>query len=296
MHHRRLLRLAAVAPVAALALAWSPRHHDGGHDSRRFPVVDRSERSERWQLPAGGGRVVVDGITGSISVRAVDGDTVTVRVREEVRGRDAAAIALARREMPVVMEQRGETVSIVVESPFRRERGGIDVDWDDVDYRVAHDFELTVPRRAAVDLRTVNAGEVELVGTDGDFEVRNVNGGIRVEDVAGSGSARTVNGEVLVSFRRNPQRDCEIASVNGDVTAELQPGLAADVRYYTMNGEGWSDFPFTVVAPEPAPAGERRNGRFRVRGRWQDGIRIGAGGPTLSFETLNGDVYLKNRS
>ena len=300
MNHRRLARVAGLALALPLALplatAAKPHPRDHGRESTRFPVVDTAEHQQQFQLPARGGKVVVDGITGAIRVRAVDGDTVTIRVQERVRGRDAAAIAQARREMPLQMRLLGETVSAIVDSPFRGANGSLNVDWDDIPYRVEHDFEVTVPRRAATVLRTVNDGDVELSGTDGDFEVRNVNGGIRVLDVGGSGSARTVNGEVLVRFRRNPTADVELASVNGDVTAELLAGLDADVRYYTMNGEGWSDFDFTTVPLQPTAAGERHNGRFRVRGRWQEGIRIGAGGPMLSFETLNGDIVLKNRS
>ena len=34
--------------------------------------------------------------------------------------------------------------------------------------------------------------------------------------------------------------------VNGDVDVTFQPGLSAEVRFHTLNGEGWSDFPFTV--------------------------------------------------
>jgi hypothetical protein len=144
-------------------------------------------------------------------------------------------------------------------------------------------------------LETFLDGDVELHGTEGDFRVKNVNGKVTVTDVAGSGVARTVNGPLRVSFRRNPPRDCEFATVNGDVTVDFQPGLGADVRYRTLNGEAWSDFPFSLQPTRPAAAGERRDGRWVVRSRWSEGIRIGGGGPRLSFETINGDILLRKR-
>ena len=301
MTHRHLFGAALLALLLPLLSGWSPQPQPHPHvgrdrdDSRRFPVEETADREQRWQLPAGGGKVVVDGISGSIRARAVDGDTVTLRVRETIRARDAASVALARREMPLLLQQSGELVSAYVDSPFRDRDGSPNIDWKDLPYRVVYDFELTVPRRAAVVLRTVNDGAVELTGADGDFEVRNVNGSITLAEVGGAGSARTVNGDVTVRFRRNPRGPCELATVNGDVTAELLPGLSADVRYHTMNGEGWSDFPFTHFSPPAAPAADRRDGRLVIGSRWQEGIRIGAGGPLLSLETLNGDVLLKNR-
>ena len=292
-----LARAIALAVVVPLLAAWSPspRPRPNREDGGRFPVVESADREQSWRLPAGGGRVVVDAIAGSIRARAVDGDTVTLRVRETVRGRDAASVARARREVPLLLDQQGDVVTAFVDSPFRRQHGGYHGDWDAVPYRVSHDFELTLPRRAAVVLRTVNDGDVELTGSEGGFEVRNVNGSVTLSEVAGAGSARTVNGDVTVRFRRNPDGPCEAVTVNGDVRLELLPGLAADVRYATRNGDGWSDFPFELAASPPQPSGDRRNGRFVLRGRWQDGIRIGGGGPLLSLETINGDVYLKSR-
>jgi hypothetical protein len=295
--HRLLVHTATAALLLPLLAAWSPRPrpHGDRDDSSRFPVVDKARHEKSWQVPAGAVEVVVDGIAGSIRARAVAGDTVTVEVEETVRGRDAASVALARREMPLLLEQRGALVNIFVDSPFRRPNGGFHGDWDDVPYRVEHNFEVTLPPRARVVLKTINGGDVELVGTEGGFEVRNVNGSIELRDVAGAGSARTVNGDVSLSFRRNPEGPCEVASVNGDVTLELLPGLAADVRYKTLNGEGWSDFAFDLAPRATAPAADRRDGRYVLRDRWQNGIRIGGGGPLLSLETLNGDVYLRNR-
>lgn len=138
-------------------------------------------------------------------------------------------------------------------------------------------------------------GDVVLHGTDGDFEIGNVNGDVTVTDVAGAGEARTVNGPLRVSFRRNPPRDCAFATVNGDVVVDFQPGLAAAVRYRTLNGEAWSDFPFTVEPRTLAAPVERREGRWRTDRGWSDGIRIGQGGPELSFETINGDILLRRR-
>ena len=275
------------------------RHNwHGGWDGWRSPgsnypatASDRIEQS--FQLPAGGGKVVVDDIAGNVTVRAVDGDVVRIVARQLVHATSDANLDVGREEMALRLSQHGDTVIAFVDAPFRDDDGSLQGPWGELPYRVLYDFEVEVPRRAAVDVKTVLEGDVELHGTDGPFEVRNVNGDVLVKNVGGAGSAKTVNGELEVSFRRNPAGDCTFSNVNGDVDVTFRQGLAADVRFRTMNGEGWSDFAYTVVPVQPTVSENRRDGRFVIKSDWAQGIRIGAGGPQLSFATINGDVLIR---
>jgi hypothetical protein len=264
------------------------------HPGAAFPLESGDRREQSFRLPAGGGKVVVDDVAGNVRVRAVDGDTVRVVAHQRVHATSAENLELAKREMPLQLSQHGDTVIAFVDSPFREEDGDLRGPWHDLPYRVLYDFEVEVPRRAAVKLRTVLDGDVELTGTDGPFEVRNVNGSVAVRGVGGAGTAKTVNGELSVSFRRNPGAPCDFGNVNGDVDVTFQPGLAAEVRFRTLNGEGWSDFPYTLLPIEPQVSQNRRNGRFVIKSDWSQGIRIGTGGPQLSFGTINGDVLIRS--
>lgn len=299
-----LLTCAAFVAVAATAAAHSgPHPHPRVHvhpsaagwrsPGPDYPAAaqDRQERS--FQLPGGAGKVVVDNVAGHVRARAVDGDTVRIVALQIAHATTAANLDLARREMPLRLSQHGDTVIAYVESPFRDENGHLQGPWDELPYRVLYDFEVEVPRRAAVELSTVLDGNVELAGTDGGFLVRNVNGDVEVRDVCGAGKALTVNGELAVRFRENPGGACEFSNVNGDVDVTFQPGLAADVRFKTMNGDGWSDFPYTLVPLRPEVNESRRDGRYVIKSDWSQGIRIGAGGPQLSFSTINGDVLIR---
>ena len=108
--------------------------------------------------------------------------------------------------------------------------------------------------------------------------------------VAGSGSAKTVNGPVTVSFTENPQDPSEFTTVNGNVDITFQDGLSADLKMKTFNGGLFTDFDVEPL-PQPASAsGERRNGRFVYRSNSFTRVRAGRGGPEHSFETLNGNV------
>jgi hypothetical protein len=305
-----LAAIAAVALVAGAATATTraashpqphPRPRIHVHPSvtgwrspgSEYPAAARDRQEQSFQLPAGAGKVVVDNVAGNVRARAVEGDTVRIVAVQLAHATSDANLEVARREMPLRLSQHGDTVIAFVDSPFRDEGGRLQGRWDDLPYRVLYDVEVEVPRRAAVELSTVLDGDVELAGTEGAFLVRNVNGAVDVRDVGGAGKAITVNGELAVRFRRNPNGPCEFGNVNGDVDVTFQPGLAAEVRFKTLNGEGWSDFPYTLMPLRPEISENRRDGRYVIKSDWSQGIRIGNGGPQLSFGTVNGDVLIR---
>ena len=66
-------------------------------------------------------------------------------------------------------------------------------------------------------------------------------------------------------------------------------GLSADFAMKTFNGALFTDFDVQPLAGK-AVAGERRNGRFVYRANEFTRVRVGSGGPEMTFETLNGNV------
>ncbi|MGZ5515225.1 MAG: hypothetical protein ACXW2O_09135, partial [Candidatus Aminicenantales bacterium] len=145
---------------------------------------------------------------------------------------------------------------------------------------------------------TVLDGDVEVRGVEGTFDVRNVNGQVRLVDAAGSGDAQTVNGGVTVLFRRNPDGPCLFKTINGDVEVDFPDLPSADFRVKTMHGEVYSDFNVTSL-PKAAPIREERpekGGKFVYRSDGFYGVRAGKGGPEIKLETLNGDILIAKRS
>jgi len=143
-------------------------------------------------------------------------------------------------------------------------------------------------------LGTVNGGEVRVDNTTGDFDVANVNGGIEMNEVSGSGPVHTVNGKISVVFSRNPVKECSFKTINGAIEASFRPSLSADVRVKTFNGHAYTDFDATAL-PGLSPVSERRDGKFIYRGDRSTGMRIGNGGPEFNFDTLNGSIRIINR-
>jgi DUF4097 and DUF4098 domain-containing protein YvlB len=159
-----------------------------------------------------------------------------------------------------------------------------------VHYEVKFDFTIRVPRSAAIRLCTINSGDIIVNGTQGDFDVTNVNGLVEMRGVAGAGRAHTVNGPVTVTFAANPKQPASFKTVNGNVDVQFLDGLSADFAMKTMNGGLFTDFDTQPLASKVAVPGERRNGRFVYHANEFAHVRVGSGGPELTFETLNGNV------
>lgn len=244
----------------------------------------------------GSRRLEIDNVFGSIQIAAYDGDSVDMAVTHTLQGRTPALVEQARREVTLEIAEDGPLVKLYVDGPFRdcdcedRDRRS----WKNPGYRVVYDFALKVPREVSLGLRTVNEGSIHISGTDGEFEVRNVSGGIEMLDVAGAGTVHTVNGPVRVLFRRNPASPSSFRTINGDVVVLFGPSLDANLRLETLNGELYSDVDATRLAALQ-PVGERRNGKFVYKADRAVGLRVGRGGPELRFETLNGDICILQR-
>jgi hypothetical protein len=256
-------------------------------------AVEQTANTERsFTLGSGPRRLIVDNVWGLIEVTGADTSQVTMSIAERWRADTQAGLDRARRDVSLDLTQDGNTVRAFVNGPFRCNRNCISVD-DDIDYVVQFDFRIRVPRDTAVELKTVNKGHVRVTGVTSGFDLRNVNGDIEATDVAGSGRAHTVNGPVRVSFRDNPREACSFKTVNGEISLSLQPNAAADFLMKTLNGEAWSDFEFTMVPTQPEVS--RDGGGFVWRKNRMTAVRVGAGGPEIRIETLNGPIRLINR-
>jgi hypothetical protein len=260
---------------------------------------------ERTLELAPGGRLVVDLVWGAIEIEPSDGRRVELVAVETIHARSEAEMAEVKAAVALAISSRDGEVEVRAEGPFRHESCCCDCDacsgrdcrhgtgFRDRDYEVHYDVKLRVPREVRLDVSTVIGGDVEIRGTRGDFEVRNVNGGIEMIDVAGSGRVGTVNGPVRVTFAEPPRNACAFGTINGQIDVSFPGDIAADLAFKTMNGEVWTDY---AARPLPAGPAERDDDGERLVIRtdsWQT-VRVGDGGTRFEFETLNGDIVIRN--
>ena len=97
-----------------------------------------------------------------------------------------------------------------------------------------------------------------------------------------------------VTFRENPRGSSSFGSLNGEVRVSFQPDLNADVRFKTFNGGVYTDYPVTYL-PQPVSHRERHGAKFVYKSSEWQAVRVGRGGPELSFDAFNGNIRILNR-
>jgi DUF4097 and DUF4098 domain-containing protein YvlB len=233
----------------------------------------------------------IDNVWGSIEVVGTNSDQAQLTVKKSVRAESKEKLEQARQEVTLDITEQAGSLKLYVNGPFRCNcddgRGRREFEG----YIVKMDFQFRVPRDIDIKVKTVNEGHVLVRDINGTFLVRNVNGDVEMDNIAGSGTARTVNGPVKVSFRQNPRENSVFGTINGDVDLRFAQGLAADFRFKTFNGSIYSDFPVTAL-PVRAIQEEHHGAKVVFHADRYTGVRVNSGGPEIKVENLNGEIRI----
>ena len=150
-----------------------------------------------------------------------------------------------------------------------------------------------VPRRAKLDLSTVNEGAIVVRDIVGDLQLENVNGPITATNINGSVIAESVNNPIAVGLAGVAAGGAtSLSSLNGDITLTLPASAKAELHLDTSRGEIVSDFELDVKPSKPRI--ERNETRGGVSVRMEDVIvaTVNGGGPVIRVKTLNGTIKI----
>jgi hypothetical protein len=293
--------------VSAAARTWVPRLAVvaaactlGGCVTGAAQGLLRDERKESRRLQfTGQAPHTLDARTfsGSIRVSGDGGADVRVEAVTRVEAETAEALRTALRDVVLDTQEQGATVVVSVRDGERQACGDSTTWrgpawWDRHRYDAAVTLTVQVPRDVRVRLCAVNGEEVVVSGIDGDFDVSHVNGRVRLDGMRGSGRATTVNGAIEASFAAAPRGESLFKTVNGAIAVTFPRDLAADLQLKSFNGEFYTDFETTALPATPEPARRAGLPRLVYKARGFTNVRVGAGGPALTFDTLNGDVRI----
>jgi hypothetical protein len=271
-----------------------------GDSDAEFPLREEETIQKTFAIGSPHKLLDLDNVFGSIEVTGGPSDKIELVVRKIIRAESKERMDAAKKEVTLDVTDQPDLLKLYVNGPFRCSCNCDDCDGcgsrrGDHGYQVRMDFQLQVPSRLDLKLKTVNSGRVSVRNVIGNLSVRNVNGGITLEDVGGgSALVRTVNGGVKVDFKENPRQNSEFETVNGPVELSFMPSLSADFRFKTMNGRVYTDFAMTSLPAQPVRA-EGRDGKFIFRTDRFTGGRVGSGGIEIKANTLNGDIRVLER-
>ncbi len=214
-----LLRFALIASLAVAPLA-------------RAGDNDRTTATVKLSAPGKPATLSLDMPWADIRITGVDGDTVTVESSLNQKNTKHPRPGALRRlddevSFELVEKDNVVTVRLVGDNPW----AGHDAE-----------FKISVPRAMALSLKTDAGGDLVVLGVEGDVEVNNMNGEVRLEGLVGSAVINTMNGEVRAVYAKVPEKPISITSMNGEVDLRLPAETKANVRLRTHNGSILTDF------------------------------------------------------
>ncbi|AYL94888.1 hypothetical protein [Mucilaginibacter celer] len=251
------------------------------------------------QGTASGTTLAIYNIFGSITVQGYAGNQVTMEVDETIRADDHAEIENAKKEVKLGFYQKADSIVAYIAEPYDtrpRQSWRRDDQHRHNKYTVKLEYVVKVPYGINLCVSTVNDGDVEVKDVYGALKVNNVNGGITIANAKGTTNAHTINGPLTVTYLSVPPDASNYYTLNGKLEVTYPANLAADLEFKSMNGQFYTDFPDTEVLPTRVSKTESKSGAGTTyKLSKNNGVRIGAGGKLFKFETLNGNIYIKKQ-
>jgi hypothetical protein len=250
--------VAMIVPAAAFAGQGqvSPCSEDRGGDRPAHCEV------REFTVPAAASLVVNASPNGGVTVGGWDRQEIRVRARVVARAETQAEADQLAAQVKVVSDGG----SLRAEGPRRSGEGGWSVS-----------FELMVPARTGLDVRTTNGG-ITVRDVHGQIGMTTTNGGITLENVDGDVRGETTNGGVRATLGGSgwQGQGLDLRTRNGGVRLLLPDGYSAHVEAGTTNGGISCSFPVTVQGSISR----------------QLSADIGGGGATLTLRTTNGGISI----
>jgi DUF4097 and DUF4098 domain-containing protein YvlB len=138
-----------------------------------------------------------------------------------------------------------------------------------------------------------------VTGVNGDHEIENSNGAIRLTDVSGSVVAHTLNGGVTASLGHiTGNKPMSFTSLNGKVDVTLPADTKARLRLKSDNGSIYSDFDVKLEADTNKPVVEDsrgKDGKYKISVDRAVTGTINGGGPEYTFQTMNGNILIHKK-
>jgi DUF4097 and DUF4098 domain-containing protein YvlB len=297
------MRLALVASLlVTLAMAAATSDVAAAQDGRR----DAAQTDKTVDVTRGS-RLVLEGFSGAVTVRAWEKDSVRVQARHSNVNR--VSIRTIKSTVSIQSESTtGRLGSVEYEISVPRWMPvAIEVTYDDITIEGTESDVSAETVRGDITIRggsgSVKAdsveGRVEIEGAKGHVEAGSVNDLIRIERTVGEIAAETTNGEI--TLRQIQSAMVEATTVNGSITYE---GLIADDGHYrlsTHNGNILVAIPdrsnvtfdvqtyngsFSSELPVKGSAAARRGGHGLYT--------LGSGSARMELESFGGSIKVRS--
>ena len=155
-----------------------------------------------------------------------------------------------------------------------------------------YNLTLQASNDIPVTLSTINNGDISVFDYEGNLNVHNVNGSIKLEKVVNVMAAKTVNGDIDINYSSHPETNGNFYTLNGEINADYQHDVNMDITFKSFLGDFYTDAEDIITLPGGITQ-EKKGTGTKIKVRDQSRMRLGKGGLVQSFETFNGDAIVR---
>ena len=260
---------------------------------------DSGEFTVPFSNPAGAMKVIVDIKTGSIKVKGTARKDVYVKYssakedgdeREERDERDEDDKHHRRSSKDGLKKISSGTMNLEA-SEYQNTIKVTSDNWSS-----KMEVVVEVPSSIDMKVKTYNDGDIEVSTITGTVELINYNGAITALGISGTVVAETYNGDIKILYDKlTPDTPLSYANYNGDIDLTFPAGLKASFKMKTKQGEIYSGFDAQVQKSNPITKTETKTGVYKVKIDDWVKVDVNGGGPEISIQTYNGDIYLRKK-
>lgn len=261
--------------------------------SAALKAQDSGEFTVPFSNPAGPMKLVVDIKTGSIKVKGTarkdvlvkyssekdeDGDDDHDRDHDRKSNRDGLK-KISSGTMNLEASEYQNTVKVTSDN-----------------WSAKIEVTVEVPSTINMKVKTYNDGDLDINNVTGTVELINYNGAITATAISGTVVAETYNGDIKIAYDKlTPDTPLSYANYNGDIDLTFPAGLKASLKMKTKQGEIYSGFDAQVQKSSPVTKTESKTGVYKVQIDDWVKVDVNGGGPEISVQTYNGDIYLRKK-
>lgn len=252
-------------------------------------VSEQRQWTETYPLSSAVAMLVIDNIWGDVKVQRGAANEILVTVKELRSAPNQRLFERSEEVLKLHIESSPEGLLMQVGSPDNRWRQQQPCR----NCRAEFQFDIQLPADSNINVSTVNDGSIEVTGIAGSITASNVNGPIHVSGIHACDAFSNVNGVVDLSFETPPDSDCDIETINGDVTLSLPPTSGLNLALDYANGRIISELPVDPISIPAQVEHIQTDGVNRYLIQQAAGLSLAGGGPTFSISTLNGDIQIR---
>jgi DUF4097 and DUF4098 domain-containing protein YvlB len=211
-----------------------------------------------------GGTLWVDNPIGSIEITGTENPGLFATVSRTITGDDRTALAEGREQTVISFEGDRNTRFIRTIVPMGSR------------FASSVSYTIRVPRTIHLRVAAKLAERIRVANISGNVTVKSFAGAITLDGVTGASIIDTTNGKVTYIYHQRPAAHAQIQAVSADIEVNVPPDSNFNWVADTLRGDVLTNLPV----------------RAQFLGSAIHGTVNAAGGPTITMQTLLGNIHL----